>query len=120
LRIKDPSFVSLKNREYAFDFGHVSVAFLFHCNQDNPKSASKENSMCVDETLRSELKPVGIPSLNKSIDTSQAFLKEGNHSKTYLSWHLQIKIQKILINRYGCLPGRFESIHLYSQIRVKF
>jgi len=81
MKIKDPSFASLKNAEYAFDFGRVSVAFLFDCNQDD-NSSSKMNSFCVDETLRSELKPVGLPSLNKSIDSSQAFLDEGNLFKS--------------------------------------
>ena len=61
-KIKDPSFLSLKNKDFSFYFGKVSIAVLEKC--DN-------NDLCSSDILKTNENYIGIESKNSSLDSSQ-------------------------------------------------
>jgi hypothetical protein len=61
-KIKDPSFLSLKNNDFSFYFGKVSIAVLEKC--DN-------NDLCSSDILKTNENYIGIESKNSSLDSSQ-------------------------------------------------
>ena len=85
LRIKDPSFVSIYYGNYTFYFGRTQVQALVECPESSTtssavladeESASRSHlftaidSLCVDESLKSEQVEVGIKKAS-DVDTSK-------------------------------------------------
>ena len=61
-KIKDPSFLSLKNKDFSFFFGKVSIAVLEKC--DN-------NDLCSSDILKTNENHIGIQSEDPLLDSSQ-------------------------------------------------
>ncbi|CAF0859564.1 unnamed protein product [Brachionus calyciflorus] len=65
LVIKDPKFVTQKNKDYTFYFGEISVHILVKCTNDT--------EYCKETFIHSNELDVGIKSKNSSVDTSIQF-----------------------------------------------
>ena len=78
-KIKDPSFLSLKNKDFSFYFGKVSIAVLDKC--DN-------NDLCPSEIIKTNEKHIGIESKNPLLDSSQP---------------IQTSISLFLFCKYTCI-----------------
>ena len=61
-KIKDPSFLSLKNLDYSFYFGKVSISLLEKC---------EHNDLCSNENIKTSDKEIGIRSENPLLDSSK-------------------------------------------------
>lgn len=75
INIKDPSFISQQDINYAFNFGSVSLEILCECQNRDDENRTKRNLMSYEKSelcilLKKPKIQVGIESQSKTVDTS--------------------------------------------------
>ena len=75
LNIKDPSFISQLDMNFAFNFGTVSLEILLEC---------KNSAVCIHDELKKPHATVGVESQNKIVDASLYQLPQNCKQLIYL------------------------------------
>ena len=93
MNIKDPAFISQKNRNYTFDFGKIQLAVIVKCKNGIP------GALCLSQSLVTEDLNVGIESRNPKKDTSNFVIRDCKPSETIFTWSFAFFILKVKFRR---------------------